>query len=412
MSDNNPRPRAPLAGVRIIEFSQYVAGPLAGRMLADLGADVIKLEFAPKGDLVRYYPPLRGKASVGVIAYNRGKRSVCIDIKRPEGVELAADLICHSDVMLENFSPGVLPRYGLGYEQLRLRNPRLIMCSISGFGQDGPLAFKPANDVITLASSGLLHLIGDPAGAPAIPAMTMGDCSGGLHGFGAICAALYMREKTGEGQYIDLSLNECLAHLLDNHYVMFQMTNGKVVPMRTGSHFPAVSPMGVFKARDGYVTIACMINQWPLFTELIGRPEMATDPRFETIEKRIVNREAVTTAVETWLQSFESRDQALAVLDQNHILNSPVLDVPQAMENEQMRSRGALETVTYAGSAPIRVCKTPIRFSNAEVKVTGNPPLIGEHNREVLGALLGLSENQITELTSAGILVEEDRADS
>jgi len=139
---------------------------------------------------------------------------------------------------------------------------------------------------------------------------------------------------------------------------------------------------------------------------------MATDPRFETIEKRIVNREAVTAAVETWLQSFESRDQALAILDQNHILNSPVLDVPQAMENEQMRARGALETITYPGAGPIRVCKTPIRFSNAEVKVPGNPPLIGEHNREVLSALLGLSESRINELTRAGILVEEDRAGS
>jgi crotonobetainyl-CoA:carnitine CoA-transferase CaiB-like acyl-CoA transferase len=407
MSDDNPNRRAPLAGVRVIEFSQYVAGPLAGRMLADLGADVVKLEFAPKGDLVRYYPPLRGKASVGVIAYNRGKRSVCVDIRRPEGATLAADLICQSDVMLENFSPGVLRKYGLGYDQLHQRNPRLIVCSISGFGQNGPLAFKPANDVIVLASSGLLHLIGDPKGAPSIPAMTMGDCSGGLHGFGAICAALYMREKTGEGTHIDLSLNECLTHLLDNHYVVLQITNGKVVPMRTGSHFPAVSPMGVFKARDGYVTLACMIDQWPLFTQLIGRPEMATDPRFETIEKRIVNREAVTAAVETWLQSFESRDQALAILDRNHILNSPVLDVPQAMENEQMQARGALESVTYAGTGPIRVCKTPINFSNAEVRVTRNPPMIGEHNHEVLGTMLGLSESRIDELTSAGILVEE-----
>ena len=408
MSDSSPSRRAPLAGVRVIEFSQYVAGPLAGRMLADLGADVIKLELTPKGDLVRYYPPLRGKASVGIIAYNRGKRSVCLDVKRPEGAKLAVDLIGHSDVMLENFSPGVLSKYGLGYEQLRQHHPRLIMCSISGFGQDGPLSFKPANDVIALASSGLLHLIGDPNGAPSIPAMTMGDCSGGLHGFGAICAALYMREKTGEGQHIDLSLNECLAHLLDNHYVMFQLTGGKVVPKRTGSHFPAVSPMGVFKARDGYVTLVCMINQWSLFTGLIGRPEMATDPRFDTMEKRIVNRELVTAAVETWLQSFESRDQALAILDRNHILNSPVLDVPQAMENEQMRARGALETVTYPGAGPIRVCKTPIKFSNAEVRVTGNPPLVGEHNREVLGTILGLSEHQIDELTHTGILVEED----
>jgi CoA:oxalate CoA-transferase len=408
MNDEKPTRDAPLAGVRVIEIAQYVAGPLAGRMLSDLGAEVIKIEFAPRGDLVRYYPPLRGKASVGIIAYNRGKRSVCIDLKDRRGSELAADLICLSDIFLENLSPGVLPKYGLGYEQLRRRNPRLIMCSITGYGQDGPWSHKPANDVIALASSGLLHLIGDPDAAPAIPALTMGDCSGGLHGFGALCAALYMRERTGEGQYIDLSLDECLAHLLDNFYVMFQITGGKIVPRRTGSHHPSVSPMGAFKARDGYVTLACMMDQWPLFTRLIERPEMATDPRFDTMENRIRNRPAVTAAVEQWLQSFESRDQALAILEQNHILSAPVLDVPQAMEKAQMRSRAALTTVSYPGASEVRVCKTPIKFSNAEVAVRSNPPLLGEHNREVLGALLGMSDEQIAALTSAGILVQDE----
>ena len=407
---SQPSRRAPLAGVRVIEFSQYVAGPLAGRMLSDLGAEVIKMEFAPRGDLVRYYPPLRAGVSVGTLAYNRGKRSVCVDVKKPAGAQLAADLICRSDVMVENFSPGVLAKYGLGYEQLSQRNPRIIVCSITGYGQDGPWAHKPANDVIALASSGLLHLIGDPDGKPAIPAMTMGDCSGGIHGFGAVCAALYMRERTGEGQHIDLSLDECLAHLLDNFYVMYQITGGKVVPKRTGSHHPSVSPMGVFRARDGFITLACMIDQWPLFTGLIGRPEMATDPRFDTMENRIKNREAVTAAVEQWLESFESRDQALEILDRNHILSAPVLDVPQAMETAQMRWRGAVETISYPGVGEVRLCKTPIKFSNAEVRIRSNPPLLGEHNREVFGSLLGIPEDQLDALTKAGILVQEEQA--
>jgi crotonobetainyl-CoA:carnitine CoA-transferase CaiB-like acyl-CoA transferase len=407
MSETKPNRRSPLAGVRVVELAQYVAGPLAGRMLSDLGAEVIKLELAPRGDLVRYYPPLRGKASIGLIAYNRGKRSVCIDVKQARGAELAADLICRCDVFLENFSPGVLPKYGLGYEQLRRRNPGLIMCSITGYGQTGPWAHKPANDVIALASSGMLHLIGDPDDTPSIPALTVGDCSGGLHGFGAVCAALYMREKTGEGQHIDLSLDECLAHLLDNFYVMFQITEGKVVPKRTGSHHPSVSPMGAFKARDGYVTLACMIDQWPLFSRLIGKPELAADPRFETLENRIKNRPAVTAMVEEWLQSFESRDQALAILEENHILSAPVLDVQQAMEKAQMQARDVLATVSYPGADGVQVCKTPIHFSDAKVEVRCNPPLLGEHNRAVLASLLGLSEEKLTELARAGILVED-----
>ncbi len=410
MSNTNPSRHSPLAGVRVVELAQYVAGPLAGRMLSDLGADVIKLELAPRGDLIRYYPPFKGKASVGIIAYNRGKRSVCIDVKQAAGAELAAGLISHSDIFLENFSPGVLTKYGLGYEQLRRRNPRLIMCSITGYGQTGPWAHKPANDVIALASSGMLHLIGDPDGAPSIPALTVGDCSGGLHGFGAVCAALYLREKTGEGQHIDLSLDECLAHLLDNFYVMFQITGGRVVPKRTGSHHPSVSPMGAFKARDGYITLACMIDQWPLFTRLIGRPELATDPRFATLENRIKNRPEVTAAVEQWLQSFDTRDQALAILEENHILSAPVLDVPQAMEKAQMQARGILASVSYADAVDVRVCNTPIHFSNAEVAVRSNPPRLGEHNRDVLSAVLGLTDDRVAELTRAGILVEEERA--
>jgi crotonobetainyl-CoA:carnitine CoA-transferase CaiB-like acyl-CoA transferase len=168
--------------------------------------------------------------------------------------------------------------------------------------------------------------------------------------------------------------------------------------------------MGAFRARDGYVTLACMIDQWPLFTRLIGRPEMATDPRFDTMENRIRNRTAVTEAVEAWLQSFESRDQPLEILDRNHILSAPVLDVPQAMESAQMRSRGALETVSYPGVGDVRLCKTPLKFSNADVHVTSNPPLLGEHNREVLSALLGMPEEQIAALTNAGILVQEEGA--
>jgi formyl-CoA transferase len=219
-----------------------------------------------------------------------------------------------------------------------------------------------------------------------------------------------MREKTGEGQYIDLSLDECLAHLLDNFYVMFQITDGKIVPKRTGSHYPSVSPMGAFKARDGYVTLVCMIDQWPLFTGLIGRPEMATDPRFDTIEKRVKNRPAVTAMVEDWLQSFESRDQPLAILEENHILSAPVLDVPQAMEKAQMQARGVLNTVSYPDAPEVRLCKTPIHFSDAEVRVKSNPPLLGEHNSEVLSSVLGLSNDQIAKLTRARILVEQEQS--
>jgi crotonobetainyl-CoA:carnitine CoA-transferase CaiB-like acyl-CoA transferase len=398
-----------LSGVRVVEMGQYLAAPSAAKLMAGLGADVIKLEMAPRGDLTRYYTLIKGQ-SVGFVVQNHGKRSVCIDVKRPEGAGLAADLIARCDVFVENFSPGVLPKYGLTWEALRARNPRLIMCSISGFGQDGGNARKPANDIIALAMAGTLHLIGYPDRPPAIPAVNIGDMTAGAHALAAICGALFRREQSGQGQRIDISMVECLASWNDGGYLFYQASEGQIIPNRMGSDFPAVAPMGIFKARDGYVAITVLYDQWELFTSLIGRPELGRDSRYDTLPRRLERRTEVNEIVETWLQSFATREEPLKILEANHILSAPVLDVPQAMTSDAVAGRGALQQVSHPGLGPISIPRAPMRFSDAAVEIPRRAPVLGEHGREILSELLGYGAEKISELIADGLLVQGSSA--
>ena len=293
-----------LEGVRVLDFGQYIAAPVVTRMMADMGAEIIKVELAPTGDNSRFYPYFRAGQSGGYIQHNRGKLSLCLDIKQPEGVRIVKELAPKVDVVIENFSPGTLGRYGLGYDDLKALNSRLIMCSISGFGQDGPLAHKPGVDTLAQAMSGLLHLTGDPDKAPTYVGLFIADENAGVHGLASVCAALYYREKTGRGQYIDLSLLECLFHLHDTAVQFYTLSDGKENPTRFGSHHYAVAPCGIFKASDGYVVIVVLEHQWKTFVKAVGKPEWLDDPRFDTNQHRAENRLVLVELLEQWLQSL------------------------------------------------------------------------------------------------------------
>src|SRR6266849_2165678 len=267
-------------------------------MMADMGAEIIKIELAPRGDLTRVYPYFRAGQSGGYIQHNRGKQSVCLDLKKPEALEIVKGLVPQVDVVIENFSPGTLIKYGLGYEELRKLNSRLIMCSISGYGQDGPYAHRPGNDTVAQAMSGLMHLTGDPQGSPTYVGIFIADENAGGHGLAAVCAALYYREKTGIGQYIDLSLLECMFHLHDTAIQFYVMSEGELNPNRFGSHHYLLAPCGIFKASDGYVVITVLDHQWETFGTAIGRPQWLSDPRFATREARVDNRLALAKLLE------------------------------------------------------------------------------------------------------------------
>jgi len=396
-----------LAGVRVLDFGHYIAAPILTRMMADMGAEIIKIELAPRGDLTRVYPYLKAGQSGAYIQHNRGKQSVCLDLKKPEALEIVQGLVPQMDVVIENFSPGTLPKYGLGYAELRKLNPRLIMCSISGYGQDGPYARRPGNDTVAQAMSGLMHLTGDPQGSPTYVGIYIADENAGVHGLAAVCAALYYREKTGIGQHIDLSLVECLFHLHDTAIQFYVLSEGELNPTRFGAHHYAVAPCGIFKARGGYVVIAVLVHQWELFAQVIGRPELATDPRFNTNERRAENRFALVEIIETWLQSFPTCEEPLAILESARILSAPVLDIAQAINHPQLKARGAMQEVPHPGLGPVALPKSPFRFSETTVEIRSRAPLLGEHNERVLTRYLRYSADKIAALTQAGVLVQE-----
>ena len=399
--ENGEKP-GPLSGVRVLDLGHYIAIPILTRMMADLGAEIIKVEAAPLGDLSRVSPYLKNGYSGGFIQHNRGKQSVCVDLKRPEGVAIVRDLAHHVDVITENYSPGVLQRYGLGYEDFRRINPRVIMCSVSGFGQDGPLRHRVGNDTVALAMSGLMHLTGETDGPPVYVGLFIADENAGVHGLVAVCAALYYRERTGVGQYIDLSLLECMFHLHDTAIQFYVMSEGALNPSRFGSHHYLIAPCGIFKASDGYIVLTVLYHQWETFCETAGHREWLTDPRFATREARVEHRLELAALIERWLQTFSTRDEPLAILEKARILSAPVLDIAQIVNHPVITERGAMQSISHPGLGPVAIPKSPFRMSETSVMIRDRAPLLGEHNEKILGKYLGYSEQRVAELTSAG----------
>jgi CoA:oxalate CoA-transferase len=399
----------------VLEISQYIAGPMVGRMMADMGAEVVKLELAPKGDLTRATENAGGTgtrtdaASPGYVYWNRGKQSIGLDIKRDEAAAIARELVQHFDVLVENYTPGVLSKYGFGYESLREINPRLIMCSISAYGQTGPMAHLPGNDTVAQAMAGMFHLTGNPGGSPVYTGAYIADANGGINGLAAVLAALYYREKTGVGQYIDLGLIECLFHLHDVPLIAYLFSNGAVNMTRFGPHRDDYAPCGIFKARDGYLVLTVLFQQWKEFTDLIGKPELAKDPRFTDVAARCRHKLELAAIIEEWLQSRPSRDDAVKFLQEHHFLCAPVLNLGEVINYPQFKSRGTLQPLDVPGFGHVPLPKTPFHFSETPVELPDHLALLGQDNQEVLGKYLGYAQEKVEELTKRGLLVQDSR---
>jgi CoA:oxalate CoA-transferase len=404
-----------LGGVRVLEISQYIAGPLLGRMMADMGAEVVKLELAPVGDLTRATENAGGTGTrneahaPGYVYWNRGKRSVGLDIKRPEAATLARELVRHFDVLIENYTPGVLSKYGLGYESLREVHPRLIMCSISAYGQTGPMANLPGNDTVAQAMAGMFHLTGNPNGSPVYTGAFIADANGGINGLAAVLAALYYREKTGTGQYIDLGLIDCLFNLHDVPLVAYLFSNGTVNMTRCGPHRDDYAPCGIFKARDGYLVLTVLFHQWEVFTQLIGRPELAKDQRFINVAMRCRHKLELAAIIEEWLQSYPSRDEAVKFLQDHHFLCAPVLDLHEVLNHPQFKSRENLQPLDVPGFGQVPLPRTPYHFSETPINMPTHIALLGQDNEEVLQKYLGYGKGEIEALTQRGLLVKDPR---
>ena len=397
-----------LDGVRIVDFTQYLSGPSATRMLAELGADVIKVEYGPRGDPSRTLPFVAGNSSSYYTQQNRGKRSVCINLGTAQGCALARDLAIKSDVVVENFGPGVLERRGLTWESLQKENPGLVMASISAFGKTGPLSHLQGFDLMGQALSGMMHLTGASDGPPQFTGSPIADCAAGFVLFGAIGHALFHRERTGSGQYVEVNLVDPLFAMHSIAVQGHSASGGGWRQERSGKQFSIVVPSGTYKGPDGWIVLQVLEPQWSRLCQAMGRSALADDPRFSTGEARVANAKELLQLVEDWMQTFDSDETLLAHLELNRIPAAPVLSPEEAMRHPHFTEQGMTRTVSDPSFGEITVTGLPVRFSSLTPNShEPSPPNLGEHNAEVLREVLGLSDSEIAGLTEDGALMEE-----
>ena len=396
-------PRAgPLAGLRVVEFSALIAGPSCARMLADHGADVIKVERFPDGDVSRTLNA-HGRRRAGMfVQHNLGKRGVCVDLTRPEGLEVALGLARDADVLIEAFTPGVMDRLGLGWAALSALNPRLVMCSISGFGQTGPNARRPGYAHIAHAGTGWLamqFLHHDPPQPPRGPGVAIADVVTGITAFGAICAALVRRERTGLGEHVDVALFDSLFVANDDSLQRHLLT-GEVDVF----HHP------VHATRDGWVTanIGPDLRAWQNVCRAMGRADLLEDPRFATQSAVARHRGEATRLVREWLATLDTAEAERRLVE-HHVVVGVVKTIPEAVRQPQVTERGLVRRVHDPVLGDIDVVGTAPKYAASEARVRGPAPRLGEHNAQVLRERLGYDDARIAALRDAGVLREDDQ---
>ena len=404
----------PLAGTRVLDLSRVLAGPWAGQNLADLGAEVIKIERPKVGDDSRAFGPpwikdaqgRDSKDSAYFTSANRGKKSVTVNLAQPEGQALVRELAAKSDVLLENYKFGDLQRYGLGYEDLRNINPRLIYCSVTGFGQTGPYRERPGYDFMIQGMGGMMSVTGEPdgmpGGGPQRAGVPIADIITGMYASIAICAALAHRAQSGKGQHLDLALLDSQIALL-----AYQNTNyfatGKPPP-RIGNLHPNIVPYQPFRCADGEVILACgNDNLYRKFCEAAGCPELAADPRFATNGKRVENRKDLSRLLGE-IFARRTKKEWVELLDTAGVANGPINDIAQVFAEPQVQARGVKIEVDHPVAGKLPMVASPMRFSDTPLEHKTPPPLLGEHSVAVLRDVLGKSAEEIARLRESGVL--------
>ena len=394
-----------LEGYRVLDFTQVLAGPTTSRYLAELGAEVIKIEFAPNGDISRGVPYLRDGRSGYYVQQNRGKRSICLDLKKPAACSIIKEMIPKMDVMVENFAPGVIGRLGFPYEVVRELNPKIVMCSISTFGQGGPLANRPGYDFIGCAYSGVMSMIGHPDRPPAIPQVGVGDITTGVHALSAILAALLHRERTGEGQYVETSLLDCYFSYNDMTVHTASLSGGAFLPRRNGSHHFGVAPLGIFNGKSGPILImASTEHQFGYLCRAMGRPDLPQDPRFQSNADRMANVEELKRLIQDWFDAMPDDGEIFRLFEEYRVPYAPVLTIEQAMAHPHLRDNEIVRTVNDRFLGEFDVPGFPLRFSECPRHPQLEAPTLGEHNRSILTGYLGYSAERIEALERDGVL--------
>lgn len=402
----------PLAGLRVFDLSRILAGPTCTQLLGDLGADVIKVERPRAGDDTRKWGPPYVKDKDGkdtaesayYLSSNRNKRSLTIDVSQPEGQELAKRLIAECDVMIENFKVGDMARYGLSYADLKDRFPRLIYCSISGFGQTGPYAPRAGYDLLAQGAGGIMSVTGEPDRPPMKVGVGIADVMCGMYAAVAILAALRHRDRTGEGQYIDLGLLDTQVAWLVNVGLNY-LTSGQV-PQRVGNEHPNIVPYNVLPSSDGYFILAVGNDgQYQKFCSFAGVPELASDPRFVTNEKRVLNRKAIYEILPQ-ITRKRTTDEWVDGLSKLGVPCGPVYTVDRVFADPQVQARGMQISMPHplAGKGTVDLIGNPIKYSATPIEYRLPPPYLGQHTEEVLKQILDLPEAEIAQLKTAGVI--------
>ena len=391
-----------LKGMKVLDLTRVLAGPYASMVLADLGAEVLKIELPEKGDESRGFGPFQNGESAYFTSVNRGKKSVTVDLRTAAGCALAKRLVRECDVLLENFRPGSMARFGLDYESLRPENPRLVYASISGFGQTGPYAQRPAYDVIIQAMGGISSITGEPGGAPVRVGSSVADLSSALFGVIGILAAWGRAKETGQGQQVDISMLDCQVALLENAVARYYV-NGEV-PQPLGSRPPTITPFQYFAAADGYIVIAAGNDGlWRKLCMALGLGELAEDKRFADNAARTQNHAEMEPLL---AEAFRARsvEAWCEVLGAAGIPCGPIHDVGQVCNDVQVAAREMIIELEHPVAGRQKMPNTPLKFSQTPIDLQEPAPLLGQHTEQVLGEWLGLSVEELEALRAEGTI--------
>jgi crotonobetainyl-CoA:carnitine CoA-transferase CaiB-like acyl-CoA transferase len=403
-----PTQPRPLEGIRVVDYSHFLAGPYISRCLAALGAEVVKVERPTAGDAGRAHPYFKDGQSGYFLQQNMGKEGLCVNLKDRRGLELLHRLVKTADVFVENYRPGALDKLGLGYEALSQLNPRLVYCSVSAYGHTGPDSARPGFGLIAEAKSGAMAMVGVPGEPPPLFRIPIADMYAGIHGVAAICAALHGRHASGRGQHIDMALYDCMVSIHDYAVQCYTLSGGKEVPVQTGHDLPNSTVYGVFAARDGYLVIAAQVDDaWRRLARLIGGEALAADTRFHGPAGRNEHREKILAKVRAWTMAQPSVKACIAALDAAEIPSSPVQSIGEVLADPQIAARGMVVEQDHPVLGRVRMPNLPFRFSDSDTSPTCPAPLMGQHNRAI-ATRLGYSTAEIEAMVRDGVLHAED----
>ena len=392
----------PLDGIKILDLTRVLAGPFATMILSDLGADVIKIEQPKIGDEARNFGPFKNGFSLYFMSVNRGKRSVTLNLKSDQGKTLFNQLVKKSDILVENFRPGTMKKYGLDYETLAIEHPSLIYAACSGFGQTGPFSQKGAYDMIIQGMGGIISITGEPEGPPVRVGTSISDITAALFTTIGILSALHHRSKTGKGQFVDVAMLDSLVAVLENAIVRY-FTTGEI-PQPLGSRHPVITPFEAFESSDGYVIIAIGNDSlWTKFCEHTHHRDLMTDPRFSTNAKRTDNHDQLFPILSEIMRQ-RTTDEWIVALEKIGVPCGPINKIDKVVKHPQIQAREMITQVMHNITGLVEVPGVPIKLTETPGNVNSPAPNLGEHTSEVLTEVLNMSIAEVEQLRADGIV--------